>query len=164
MEAELFETFDALGIDHRTHRHPPVMTVEEARVHTAHLPGLHLKNLFLRDRKRRYWLVTARDDRRIDLRGLREPLGAKGGLSFASAERLREVLGVEAGSVTPLAALNDEAGVVRVILDDAIPGADLVNCHPLHNAATTALAGADLVRFLRHTGHEPQLMTFEELR
>ena len=39
------------GIPVVVHRHPPVFTVEQAREHTHHLPGGHVKNLFLEDKK-----------------------------------------------------------------------------------------------------------------
>ena len=91
----------------------------------------------------------------MDLATLRARLGASSGFGFASHDRLREVLGVEPGSVTPMAAVNDVQGVVTVVLDAAIRDLPEVHCHPLHNAATTRMSPGGLVRLLRHTGHEP---------
>ena len=108
----LFHRLDALGIAHRTHRHPPVFTVEESKALRGILPGAHVKNLFLRDKKKRVWLVTALEERHIDLKALKRRLGASGSLSFGSAELLMEVLGVTPGSVTPFAVINDVSDAV----------------------------------------------------
>jgi len=151
----LFARLDALGIAHRTHDHDPVFTVAQARaVRPADDAGVHVKNLFLRDRKGAPWLVTLPEDHTVDLKALARALGV-GTLSFASPARLREHLGVEPGSVTPFAALHDAAGAVRVALHPALGDAVAVSCHPLTNDRTTTVSGRDLVRFLGDTGHAP---------
>jgi 8-oxo-dGTP diphosphatase len=155
--APLHERLDALGIARATESHPPVFTVEQAKRHRSAHDGLHLKNLFLRDSKGAEFLVAAREDLAIDLKALGRALGA-GKLSFASPERLRARLGVEPGSVTPLAVLNDSAGAVTLVLDAPIAAAARVHCHPLRCDRTIALAGSDLLRFARATGHEPRLV------
>src|SRR5260221_7111607 len=129
---QLFMKLDALGIAHRTVTHPPVFTVEEAKALRGALPGAHIKNLFLRNKKEEMWLVVTLEDRPIDLKRLGEVLGA-GRLSFGSSERLARHLGVEPGSVTPLSLINDIARVVRLALDREIengPGSGVVNVHP----------------------------------
>ena len=80
----LFARLDALGLAHRTVEHAAVFTVEQAKEHRGVLPGHHIKNLFLRNRKEEMWLVVALEDRAIDLKRLGEALGA-GRLSFGSA-------------------------------------------------------------------------------
>src|SRR4030081_2796838 len=104
---QLFARLKELGIAQRTVEHPAVFTVEQAKARRGDLPGHHIKNLFLRNKKEEMWLVVALEDRAVDLKRLGEVLGA-GRLSFGSAERLRRHLGVEPGSVTPLALINDE--------------------------------------------------------
>lgn len=157
---EILARLEAMGIAARTHRHPPVFTVEEARAHTHGLPGGHCKNLFLKDKKDRLWLVTCLDERRVDLNRLSKLLGAAR-FSFGRAELLRETLGVSPGSVTPLALVNDADGRVTAVLDAGLLAHDEVNCHPLENDATTVLASADLLRFLRATGHEPVILDLD---
>ncbi len=149
---QLFARLDQMGIAHRTVEHPPVFTVEEAKAWRGNLPGHHIKNLFLRNKKEEMWLVVALEDRAIDLKRLGDVLGA-GRLSFGSAERLKRTLGVEPGSVTPLALVNDEARAVRLALDRGVADGGPVNAHPLVNTMTTALAPADLLRFFAATGH-----------
>ncbi len=158
--AALFDALASLGIATDTVRHPPVLTVDEAKRHRVRHHGTHVKNLFLRNKKGAMWLVVLHEDRVVDLRELGRRIGA-GHVSFGSAERLREHLGVEPGSVTPLAAWCDRRGAVRVVLDRVIFASDPVHCHPLSCDRTTSLSASDLVRFLRHTGHEPELLDLD---
>jgi Ala-tRNA(Pro) deacylase len=156
---QLFARLDELGISHRTVEHPPVFTVEEAKALRGNLPGHHIKNLFLRNKKEEMWLVVALEDRAVDLKRLGERLGA-GRLSFGSPDRLRRRLGVEPGSVTPLAAINDQDRAVRLALDRALAEDGPINVHPLTNTMTTALSGGDLLRFFQATGHTPLWLDF----
>ena len=156
---QLFARLDALGLAHRSVEHEPVFTVEEAKAHRGELPGHHIKNLFLRNKKEEMWLVVALEDRAIDLKRLGEVLGA-GRLSFGSPDRLRRVLGVEPGSVTPFAVANDSERRVTLVLDRALRDGGPVNAHPLTNTMTTAIGFADLSRFFEATGHIPQWLDF----
>ena len=159
---ELFARLDALGIPHVTHRHPPLHTVAESVVLRGTLPGGHCKSLFLQDRKGGLWLVVVLEDRRLDLNALSRRLGAPR-FSFASAERMRAVLGVEPGSVTPFAVINPSAAGVAVVLDAGMLRCDPLNYHPLVNTATTAIAPGDLLRFLVDCGHEPRVEALDDL-
>src|SRR5882672_1008942 len=156
---QLFARLQELGIAQRTVKHPPVFTVEQAKALRGDLPGHHVKNLFLRNKKEEMWLVVALEDRAIDLKRLGERLGA-GRLSFGSPERLRKYLGVEPGSVTPFAVINDTRHQVTLVLDRGLQAEGLVNAHPLTNAMTSAIALADLLRFFEATGHTPRWLDF----
>src|SRR5690606_15849022 len=147
-----------LGIATATIEHPPLFTVEQSQALRGTNPGAHTKNLFLKDRKGRLFLVVAQEDARLDLKRLHEPLGASGRLSFGRPDEMQGALGVEPGSVTALAALNDRAGRVSVVLDAALMRSDRINCHPLVNTATTTIGRDDLIAFLRATGHEPLIL------
>ena len=154
---QLFAHLEGLGIRTRTVQHPPVFTVEEAKALRGDLPGAHIKNLFLRNKKGEMWLVVAEESRPIDLKALGERLGA-GRLSFGSPERLMSYLGVVPGAVTPFALINDRQGEVRVAIDKAILEQDPVNCHPLANDMTTAIAPRDLLAFIESSGHKPTIL------
>ena len=158
---ELLRRLEELGIQSRTSMHEAVFTVEEARkVRAGHEEGAHIKNLFLRNKKGTMWLVTCLEDRDIDLKSLGAQLGA-GRLSFGSAERLMRYLGVTPGSVTPLAAINDHGGEVKVVVDKAVLELAPVHAHPLANDMTTSMAPEDLVRFLEAVDHAPEILDFE---
>ena len=156
---QLLQRFKDLGIETTTHDHPPLMTVEDSKRLRGDLPGGHCKNLFLKDRKDRYWLVVTSEDRKVDIKALDKLLGAR--LSFASPERLWQVLGVRPGAVTPFALINDRAVLVEVILDQAMMAESLLNYHPLVNTRTTAIRPADLLRFIEACGHSPRTLNLD---
>jgi Ala-tRNA(Pro) deacylase len=155
--ADLFAYLDRLGIAHSTVSHPALFTVEESQGLRGQIPGGHTKNLFLKDKKGALFLVVTLEDARIALNQLHRQLGAAGRFSFASADAMRAILGVEPGSVTPFSALNDTQGLVAVVLDAAMLEHDVLNYHPLTNTMTTTIARDGLLEFLRATGHEPRI-------
>lgn len=140
------------GFQAALHEHAPVFTVEEMMSTCGDIAGAHTKNLFLRDGKKTHYLVTLPHDARLDLKALRPVLGARGGLSFGSAEALADRLGVAPGSVSPLAILNDTERGVRVFIERSLLDADRINVHPLTNARTVSLRPNDLIALLRAHG------------
>src|SRR5215204_2519523 len=147
--ADLFAFLTRLGIAHHTVRHPPLFTVEQSRALRGLIPGGHTKNLFLKDKKDALFLVVAEEDAAIELKGLHRLLGAAGRFSFGSADLLRQCLGVEPGAVTPFAAINDAAGKVAVVLDEAMMRHDPLDFHPFPNRMSTRLARDDLLQCLQ---------------
>lgn len=160
-ESALLADLDVLGIASQCHEHSAVFTVEESADLHAAIAGLHTKNLFLKDAGGQFWLVTVRHDLRVDLKALAGVIGSKK-LSFGKAEDMEACLGVTPGAVTPLAAINDTDGAVRVVIDRALADAPCVNVHPLRNTATLGLSGPDLQVVLRHWGHDPVLAEIPE--
>lgn len=158
----LIARLDALGISNRTVTHAAVFTVAESQELRGSIPGAHSKNLFVKDKKGRFFLVTALEDAKIDLKRLHETVGGQGRVSFGSAEQLREHLGVEPGSVTPFAAMNDARGMVTVVLHDRLMQEPVQNFHPLTNTATTTISNSDLIRFLEAVGHAPRILALPE--
>jgi Ala-tRNA(Pro) deacylase len=158
---QLLERLGALGIAHRSHSHPPVFTVAQAAAVRGELPGElpggHCKSLFLKDRKGGFWLVVALETRWVDLKALAERLEAPR-FSFGNADDLYLLLGVRPGSVTPFALANDAQHRVRVVLDAEMLQRDPLNYHPLANDRTTAIAPADLLRFIAACGHRPLIV------
>src|SRR5271167_4859657 len=154
---QLFERLDALGIVCLTYSHPPVFTVAEATALRGSLPGGHCKSLFLKDKKGGFWLAVMLEERRTDLKKLASRLGAPR-YSFGGAADLYEVLGVRPGSVTPFALVNDVEHLVTPVLDAAMLDHDPLNYHPLANDRTTAIASADLLRFIAAGGHVPRII------
>ena len=154
----LFDRLAELGIATTTVEHPPVRTVAESSTIELNLPGAHTKNLFLKDEGGTLLLVVAKSSTKVDLKGLARKLGI-GRLSFGKPDLLVEVLGVTPGSVNAFAIANDTWARVSVVLDNELVAHDTVNCHPMENTATTNIALADLLRFIRESGHEPKVMT-----
>jgi Ala-tRNA(Pro) deacylase len=152
---DLLAALAALSIETSTVEHPPLHTVEESQALRGDIPGGHTKNLFVKDKKGRLFLLVLDEETSVDLKRVHEKIGAQGRVSFGSAELLEEVWGVRPGGVTPFGAINDNAGRVSVVLDQAMMRHTRLNFHPLVNTRTTGLAGEDLIKFLRATGHEP---------
>ena len=152
---DLLSYLASLSIRTSTVEHPPLQTVEDSRALRGDIPGGHTKNLFVKDKKGRLFHLVLGETTAIDLKRVHEKIGAQGRVSFGSAELLEEVWGVRPGAVTPFGAINDATGRVRVVLDEAMMRQERLNFHPLVNSRTTGLASADLVKFLRATGHEP---------
>ena len=158
---QLLSRLEGLGITTRTVEHPALFTVTQSRELRGELPGGHTKNLFLKDKKGRFFLVSCREDANVDLKRLHERLGASGRLSFGSADQLMEKLGVEPGAVTLFGAVNDHKKEVTVAIDRGLLEFDVINAHPLTNTMTTALSRDDLMRFLETTGHAPVVIDVE---
>jgi Ala-tRNA(Pro) deacylase len=144
------------------HHHAPVFTVAEAQAHRGAIAGAHVKNLFVKDRKGALFLIVCGEERRIDLKTLHLAIGASGKVSFASAETLRETLGVEPGSVTPLGVVNAPPGALGVIVDAKLAAQPLVNVHPLVNTMTVGVATADLLAFMAALGHPARILSLPE--
>jgi Ala-tRNA(Pro) deacylase len=150
------------GVNARTFQHPAVHTVEESKALRGDIPGLHTKNLFLRDGKKNYFLFVTEEDATINLKQLAKKIGAKGGLSFGSPEALLEMLGIRPGAVSVLAIVNDGQGRVRLILDRKLAGARAINCHPLSNERTTSLSQEAFAQFLAAAGREAVYVDLDE--
>jgi Ala-tRNA(Pro) deacylase len=144
----VFERLKALAIPYDLYEHPPVFTAEEAAEHWKDLPGKAVKNLFLRNKKgNRHYLVIVGVDKRVDLQQLVKIIDDDR-LSFGSAERLMEKLGLTPGSVSPFGLLHDRSGDVQVIIDEELRDADRLLFHPNINTASVTISFADLQKFL----------------
>ena len=158
---DLISRLATLGIETQTVEHPPLFTVEDSRALRGEIPGAHTKNLFLKCKKGRLWLVTALEDALIDLKSLHHKLGS-GRLSFGNAELLVEVLGVTPGSVSTFGVINDSQNRVSVVLDEGLMRFERINLHPLVNTATTGISREGLISFLSSCGHPPKILALGE--
>ena len=159
---DLFAFLDSLSIKHVTKEHEPVFTVAESVALRDEIPGGHTKNLFIKDKKGRYFLLTVEENATVDLKTVHTLIGGSGRVSFGSADKLMEYLGVIPGSVTALGAINDSEHQVTFILDADLMKEDVINCHPLRNNATTSIAREDLLKFMTATGHEAIVLKVTE--
>ena len=145
----LYQILQDKNIPYQLFHHPHVDTVEQALEHTNTLKGFHIKNLFVRDKKRNFYLFTFEFQEIVDLKEIAKTVEAKGNLSFASPDYLYQILGVRPGSVTPFGMLNDKDKKVRFYLDKNAPMDEgLINPHPLRNDCTLQMMGKDLIRLL----------------
>lgn len=158
---DLFRRLAELGIETSTLPYPAHRTVEEGRALRGAMPGTFTKNLLLRDKKGRLFLVSAEENRAIDLKTLHGRVGANGRLGFAPAELMADALGVGPGTLTPFALINDGAGRVTIVLDATMMRNGWLNFHPLAHTASTSIRPGDLLRFIAACGREAILVDFE---
>ncbi len=154
---DLFARLEELGIETKTHNHPPLFTVEQSRELRGEIPGGHSKNLFLKDKKGQVALVVMLEDTHVDLKTFGAHIGI-GKVSFGKPDLLMQLLGVEPGGVTPFGLINDTGGKVKVVLEHRMMEEELLNYHPLTNAATTTIRPDDLVTFIKSCGHSPDII------
>ena len=155
---ELLDFLASLGIKASTVEHEAVFTVAESKALRGKIDGGHVKNLFLKDKKSRLFIITALENARIDLKRVHEVIGASGRVSFAGPDVLMRYWGVMPGSVTPLGAINDHEKAVTVVLDAPMMQLPRLNVHPLTNTMSTGLDTPDLIRFLEAVDHEPLIL------
>ncbi len=154
---------ETLGVEFQCFHHAPVDTVAQNQGLDLTIPGVHVKNLFLRDKKYRLYLVTCEETRDVPLKALRRWLGAAHSLTFCTPDILKQELNVNPGSVTPLALANIAPQRVRFVMDRALEQAELVNPHPLRSDQTLGMAPAGLIRFIKHFGHAIEWLHFPDL-
>jgi Ala-tRNA(Pro) deacylase len=145
-------------------QHAPVVTVEEMMAVTAGLTGGRAKNLFLKDKKGNFYLVSALHDTDTTTKKIETHYGIKSGTLrlVADADILMGYLGVVKGQVSPFCAANDSGGKVKVVLDAHFQSFETLCFHPLDNAATMSVSTSDMLKFLQACGHEPDFFDFGE--
>ncbi|MEJ2283454.1 MAG: prolyl-tRNA synthetase associated domain-containing protein [Desulfobacterales bacterium] len=152
--ADLYQFLVDHQIEYKRHDHPPVYTVADVQRLVPDLPAVKTKNLFLRDKKgRRHFLVAVPAHKRVNIKALGAAIGS-GHLSFGSPDRLKNYLGVDPGSVTVLAAINDPDAAVELYFDRDLWEEKVFQFHPLVNTSTLLISREDLSRFFELTGHE----------
>ena len=145
-------------IEYQQYDHPAVYTVADVKRLVPPLPAARTKNLFLRDHKgRRHFLVVVPADKRVDIKALNTATGSSR-LSFGSANRLQKYLGVDPGSVTIFALVNDRDHKVELIIDESLWGQNAFQFHPLVNTRTLVVSKDSLKRFLALTGHDVKVL------
>ena len=160
---EVYALLQAKQIYFEITEHPAVSTMAELADVALPYPSADAKNLFVRDdKKRNYYLITVQGDKRVDLKAFKKQHGTRS-LSFASADDLLALLGLEPGSVTPLGLLHDTEHKVQLYLDEAFladPG--LIGVHPNDNTATVWMKTQDLIDLLQDYGTEVHVVPVGE--
>lgn len=156
---EVYDFLTSRGIEYEVTEHGAVFNMEEmSHVELPH-PEADAKNLFVRDdKKRNYYLITVRGDKRGDLKKFREEHGTRP-LSFASENDLMSLLGLIPGAVTPLGILNDSEKKVKFFLDEELVNDGLIGVHPNDNTATVWLKTTDLIDIITEHGNEVEAVT-----
>jgi Ala-tRNA(Pro) deacylase len=150
----VFEMLRALGISHESYQHPAVFTSEDVEKYWRDIPATPVKNLFLRNKKgSRHYLLIVGVEKRVDLQELVKIIGDDR-LSFGSAERLMDKLGLTPGSVSPFGLLHERSRDVQVIVDHDLRAARKLIFHPNINTASVTISFADFEKFLESRGNQ----------
>jgi Ala-tRNA(Pro) deacylase len=158
-QKELYDLLESLDIKFEYHEHPPLATIEDARIHWKDYNSGRCKNIFFRNHKGdRHYLVILEHLRQLNIHDLEKRL-KQGKLSFASDQRLKKYLGVEPGSVSPFGLMNDTDRHVHVFIDEKLNESERLAFHPNVNTASLVVSKKDLLKFLAHTGN-----TYEFIR
>ena len=156
-ELNLLKELNDFGAKFIIYEHPPLRTVEESKTLRGKINGGHTKNLYLRDKKKNNYLVTANENQEVDLKNLASFLSTNR-LSFGSPDRLNQYLGVKPGAVSPLALINDKQNEVVFYIDQSLLKQEILNFHPLINTLTISLKVSDFKKYLLQIKH-----TFQEI-
>lgn len=156
-EKRVYRVLDDLGIQYVVNYHEAIFGHEDAEKFGYHQPGLNLKNLMVREKKKdEHYLVILKDDSRLDFKKYKELTGWSSKMTFAGDEDLVKYLGVHAGSCSVFGLINDEANHITVVLDDYITEAapeEKISFHPNINTATLTMKVRDLYTFLEWSGN-----------
>ena len=151
---DIYHYLDNLNIGYKKFDHVAVFTVEDAKKISQNILGTKTKNLFLRDKKKtNYFLVSTKDNKRVDLKKLAKRLGVKK-LSFASPQDLAKFLNLKPGSVSPFGLIYDKESRVKLIIDREILEEDRINFHPNDNRVTLNLKTEDFKKYLQSLKNE----------
>ncbi|XP_010479060.1 PREDICTED: prolyl-tRNA synthetase associated domain-containing protein 1 [Camelina sativa] len=159
---QLLNRLEELEIDYSKYEHPPVLTVEAQAKYVSSSEGALSKNLFLKDKKHRYYIVSAMVDTKVDMKVLSQRLGlGKGGIRMAPEEALSQLLQVSLGCVTPFAVVNESARDVSLLLDQNFKNQKRCIFHPLSNEVSVSLNTSGLDKFLKSIERDPVYVDLE---
>jgi Ala-tRNA(Pro) deacylase len=158
-QTELYKLFERLAIQFEYHEHPPLATIEDARIHWKNYNSGRCKNIFFRNHKGdKHYLVILEHLRQLNIKDLEKRL-KQGKLTFASDQRLKKYLGVKPGSVSPFGIINDTEKHVHLFIDEKLKEYERLAFHPNVNTATLVISESDFLKFLNYSGN-----TFEFIR
>ena len=143
----LLETLSSHQIIYKIYNHPALYTVKDSLEKRGLIEGAHTKNLFLKNKKNQFFLISCLESTIVDLKILKKKLNL-GNISFAKDMYLQKILGVEPGSVTPFGLLNDFNNKIVFYMDQKILTFENVNFHPLVNTSTLSLNTKQFLTFM----------------
>ena len=144
---QLINILKEKGYDFEIHKHQALFSVEDSNRLRGKIKGGHSKNLFLKNKKNNFYLISCEERDQINLKTISKSLNF-GNLSFAKEEYLIQYLGIKPGSVSPFALLNDIKNVVTFYLEKTLYETELINFHPLINTVTITMNTKKFIKFM----------------
>jgi len=160
---DLIRILNDHGFEYFIKEHAPLFTVEDSKAFRGQIEGAHSKNLFLKDAKANFFLISIEESASIDLKKTMQQIQSKK-LSFAKPEYLQDILGIEPGSVSPFALLNDTKKQVKFYLDRSFLDSETVNFHPLINTATVNISPQNLIELIEKYHNPVNYIDLENLK
>ena len=160
---DLIRILNDNGFEYLVEEHAPLFTVEDSKAFRGQIEGAHSKNLFLKDAKANFFLISIEESASIDLKKTMQQIQSKK-LSFAKPEYLQDILGIEPGSVSPFALLNDTKKQVKFYLDRSFLDSETVNFHPLINTATVNISPQNLIELIEKYHNPVNYIDLENLK
>ena len=160
---DLIRILNDNGFEYFVEEHAPLFTVEDSQSLRGQIEGAHSKNLFLKDAKANFFLISIEESASIDLKKTMQQIQSKK-LSFAKPEYLQDILGIEPGSVSPFALLNDTKKQVKFYLDRSFLDSETVNFHPLINTATVNISPQNLIELIEKYHNPVNYIDLENLK
>ena len=160
---DLIRILNDNGFEYFVEEHAPLFTVEDSKSLRGQIEGAHSKNLFLKDAKANFFLISIEESVSIDLKKTMQQIQSKK-LSFAKPEYLQDILGIEPGSVSPFALLNDTKKQVKFYLDRSFLDSETVNFHPLINTATVNISPQNLIELIEKYHNPVNYIDLENLK
>ena len=160
---DLIRILNDHGFEYFVKEHEPLFTVEDSKALRGQIDGAHSKNLFLKDAKSNFFLISIEESASIDLKKTMQQIQSKK-LSFAKPEYLQDILGIEPGSVSPFALLNDTKKQVKFYLDRSFLDSETVNFHPLINTATVNISPQNLIELIEKYHNPVNYIDLENLK
>ena len=160
---DLIRILNDHGFEFFIKEHAPLFTVEDSKELRGQIEGAHSKNLFLKDAKANFFLISIEESASIDLKKTMQQIQSKK-LSFAKPEYLQDILGIEPGSVSPFALINDTKKQVKFYLDRSFLDSETVNFHPLINTATVNISPQNLIELIEKYHNPVNYIDLENLK
>ena len=143
------------------HQHNALFTVEDSKKLRGNIGGAHSKNLFLKNKKNEFFLLSCEEADKIDLKKISKSLKL-GNISFAKEEYLEKYLKIKPGSVSPFALLNDKDHFVNFYLEQSLYESNFVNFHPLINTFTVKIETKKFIEFMIANNKKIHIFTSEK--
>ena len=159
-KTDLFKILSENNIDFQIHDHNPLFTVKDSENLRGEIKGSHTKNLFLKNKKNNFFLLSCDENTKVDLKKFSRSIDAKN-LSFASENYLQKFLGIKPGSVSPYALLNDKGNIVNFYLDEKLYNSSIINYHPLINTTTVSTKTSKFINFLLENNKKIHIFSLE---
>lgn len=163
VQQEILHLLEKLHIPYQYVSHDPANTMEDCLAISEALNVAVCKNLFLCNRQQTaFYLLCMPADKPFKTKDLSGQIGSSR-LSFASPEKMEELLGVTPGSASVLALINDKENRVQLLLDRSTYQAAYFGCHPCLNTGTLRIETSDLLNlFLPYVGHKAMIVDLPE--